>query len=87
MMPKVIMYFTLKFPQVNVEFEGFQASDGDFHGIKRLLQQNFRGLEVDLSGITDIIISQNYVGSVIKVSGKKSSLRFLTASIDTRDSH
>ncbi|XP_071533485.1 protein BCCIP homolog [Panulirus ornatus] len=51
---------------VNVDFEGFPASDGDFHGIKRLLQQNFRGLEVDVSGISDTIISQNYVGSVIK---------------------
>ncbi|KAG7159327.1 protein BCCIP homolog [Homarus americanus] len=55
---------------VQVDFEGFQASDGDFHGIKRLLQQNFRGLEVDISGIADTVISQNYVGSVIKqVSG------------------
>lgn len=51
---------------VNVEFEGFQASDNDFHGIKRLLEQNFRGLKVDISGIADTIISQNYVGSVIK---------------------
>lgn len=54
---------------VNVDFEGFQANDGDFHGIKRLLQQNFRGLNVDISGIADTIISQNYVGSVIKQVG------------------
>ena len=53
--------------QVNVDFEGFDASDSDFHGIKRLLRQSFRGLEVDISGIADTIISQNYVGSVIKV--------------------
>lgn len=51
---------------VNVDFEGFPANDADFHGIKRLLQQCFRGLEVDTSGLTDTIISQNYVGSVIK---------------------
>lgn len=54
---------------INVDFEGFTASDNDFHGIKRLLQQSFRGLDVDVSGIADIIISQNYVGSVIKQVG------------------
>ncbi|KAK7063130.1 hypothetical protein SK128_019327 [Halocaridina rubra] len=54
---------------VNIDFEGFTASDNDFHGIKRLLQQSFRGLEVDVSGIADTIISQNYVGSVIKQVG------------------
>ncbi|XP_042859080.1 protein BCCIP homolog [Penaeus japonicus] len=54
---------------INVEFEGFPANDADFHGIKRLLQQNLRGLEVDVSGIADTIISQNYVGSVIKQVG------------------
>lgn len=53
--------------QVNVDFEGFPATDADFHGIKRLLLQCFRGLEVNASGLTDTIISQNYVGSVIKV--------------------
>jgi len=54
---------------LNVDFEGFTASDNDFHGIKRLLQQSFRDLEVDVSGIADTIISQNYVGSVIKQVG------------------
>ncbi|KAK3889327.1 hypothetical protein Pcinc_006677 [Petrolisthes cinctipes] len=54
---------------INVDFEGFPASDSDFHGIKRLLQQSFRGLEVNFSGIADTIIGQNYVGSVIKQVG------------------
>ncbi|XP_063586402.1 protein BCCIP homolog [Penaeus indicus] len=54
---------------INVDFEGFPASDSDFHGIKRLLQQNLRGLDVDISGIADTVISQNYVGSVIKQVG------------------
>ncbi|KAG0724655.1 Protein BCCIP [Chionoecetes opilio] len=52
--------------RINVDFEGFTATDADFHGMKRLLQQCFRGLPVDVSGLTDTIISQNYVGSVIK---------------------
>merc|ERR1712180_558116 len=51
---------------LNVEFMGYPAEDSDFHGIKRMLQQTLRGLEVDVSGLSDIIISQNYVGSVIK---------------------
>nr|XP_027233964.1 protein BCCIP homolog [Penaeus vannamei] len=54
---------------INVDFEGFPANDSDFHGIKRLLQQNLRGLDVDISGIADTVISQNYVGSVIKQVG------------------
>merc|ERR1739838_656407 len=51
---------------INVEFMGYPAEDSDFHGIKRMIQQTFRGLEVDTSGLADTIISQNYVGSVIK---------------------
>lgn len=51
---------------INVEFMGYPAEDSDFHGIKRMIQQTFRGLEVDISGVADTIISQNYVGSVIK---------------------
>merc|ERR1711915_1171459 len=54
---------------LNVDFEGFTASDNDFHGIKRLLQQSFRDLEVDVAGFADTFISQNYVGSVIKQVG------------------
>ncbi|XP_076044993.1 protein BCCIP homolog [Oratosquilla oratoria] len=52
--------------KIDVDFEGFRAEDNDFHGIKQLIQMTFRGLDVDLSGIADTIISQNYVGSVIK---------------------
>ncbi|KAL7646503.1 UNVERIFIED_CONTAM: hypothetical protein RMT77_001753 [Armadillidium vulgare] len=51
---------------INVDFDAFKAEDGDYHGIKRLLTQSFRGLEVNVSPIVDLIISQNYVGSVVK---------------------
>lgn len=51
---------------IDVNFEGFTAEDDDFHGIKRLLSQTFRGLDVNLTDMSDIIVQQNYVGSVIK---------------------
>ncbi|KAI0212863.1 BRCA2 and CDKN1A-interacting protein, partial [Lamellibrachia satsuma] len=51
---------------VQVEFEARNPEDHDFHGIRKLLQQLFLKAHVDLSELTDLIISQNYVGSVIK---------------------
>ena len=54
--------------EIQVDFEGRNPQDPDFHGIKTLLQQLFLKAHVDLSGLTDLIISQNYVGSVVKQS-------------------
>ncbi|KAA0192989.1 hypothetical protein HAZT_HAZT012260 [Hyalella azteca] len=51
---------------VNVNFEGFTPQEDDFHGIQRLLAQTFRGLDVNLSDVTNMIIQQNYVGCVLK---------------------
>ncbi|XP_076461199.1 protein BCCIP homolog [Babylonia areolata] len=52
--------------EVQVEFEARPPEDSDFHGIKTLLQQLFLKANINLSDFTDIIISQNYVGGVIK---------------------
>jgi len=52
--------------EMNVNFDAQTASDADFHGIKRLLQQLFLKANVNLSAITDLILGQNHVGSVIK---------------------
>lgn len=52
--------------QIQVEFEGRIPVDSDFHGIKQLLQQVFLKAHINLSDLTDLIIKQNYVGSVIK---------------------
>merc|ERR1712168_35757 len=51
---------------MNVNFDAQTATDTDFHGIKRLLQQLFLKANIDLSAVTDVILGQNHVGSVIK---------------------
>lgn len=51
-----------------MDFEGRNPQDSDYHGIKILLQQLFLKAHIDLGGLTDLIISQNYVGSVVKQS-------------------
>ncbi|XP_026170986.1 protein BCCIP homolog [Mastacembelus armatus] len=52
--------------EVIVDFEAHSISDNDFNGIKKLLQQLFLKAHVNTSEMTDIIIQQNHVGSVIK---------------------
>uniref|UniRef100_A0A3Q0QTS6 Protein BCCIP homolog n=1 Tax=Amphilophus citrinellus TaxID=61819 RepID=A0A3Q0QTS6_AMPCI len=52
--------------EVVVDFEAHTISDNDFNGIKKLLQQLFLKAHVNTSEMTDIIIQQNHVGSVIK---------------------
>ena len=54
--------------EIQVDFEGRNPQDPDFHGIKTLLQQLFLKAHIDLSNLTDLIIGQNYVGSVVKQS-------------------
>ncbi|XP_072934598.1 protein BCCIP homolog [Epargyreus clarus] len=52
--------------EIQADFEGRNPEDCDFHGIKQLLRQLFLKSNVDLGALTQIIISQNYVGSVVK---------------------
>jgi len=52
--------------EMNVNFDAQTATDTDFHGIKRLLQQLFLKANINLSAVTDVILGQNHVGSVIK---------------------
>lgn len=54
--------------EVQVDFEARNPEDSDFHGIKKLLQQLFLKANINLSEMTDTLISQNYVGSVIRQS-------------------
>ncbi|XP_043912119.1 BRCA2 and CDKN1A-interacting protein isoform X1 [Protopterus annectens] len=51
--------------EVNVEFEAHSISDMHHDGIKKLLQQLFLKAKVDTGELTDIIIQQNHIGSVI----------------------
>ncbi|KAM9773925.1 protein BCCIP homolog [Syngnathus typhle] len=54
------------YEEVTVDFEAHAVSHNDFNGIKKLLQQLFLKAHVNTSEMTDIIIQQNHVGSVIK---------------------
>jgi len=67
---------------VNVEFEWFNFKpDIDFHGVKSLLRQLFDvdSQLFDLSGLTDLILSQPTVGSTVKVDGEDTdAYAFLT---------
>lgn len=52
--------------ELQADFEGRNPEDCDFHGIKQLLRQLFLKSDVDLGGLAQIVISQNYIGSVVK---------------------
>uniref|UniRef100_A0A8D0DIB4 Protein BCCIP homolog n=1 Tax=Salvator merianae TaxID=96440 RepID=A0A8D0DIB4_SALMN len=52
--------------EVNVEFEAHSISDNDRDGIKKLLQQLFLKAPINTGDLTDILIQQNHIGSVIK---------------------
>lgn len=54
--------------KIQVDFEGRNPVDADFHGIKQLLQQLFLKAHINLSELSNLIIGQNYVGSVVKQS-------------------
>ncbi|KAH8894088.1 hypothetical protein GQ53DRAFT_821197 [Thozetella sp. PMI_491] len=67
---------------VNVDFELFNYdADIDFHGIKTLLRQLFDvdAQLFDLSGLSDLIVQQNTIGSTCKVDDKANdAYAFLT---------
>ncbi|KAL2754388.1 hypothetical protein ACRALDRAFT_2066105, partial [Sodiomyces alcalophilus JCM 7366] len=68
---------------VNVDFEWFNFdADIDFHGVKSLLRQllDVDATQFDISALADLILSQNTIGSTVKVDGKETdAYAFLTA--------
>lgn len=54
--------------EIQATFEGRNPEGQDFHGIKQLLLQLFLKAHVDLSQMTDLLIAQNGIGSVLKQS-------------------
>ncbi|XP_028415075.1 protein BCCIP homolog [Dendronephthya gigantea] len=52
--------------EIQVEFEARTPEASDFAGIKRLLQQLLPKTSINLSEITDLILNQSKVGSVLK---------------------
>lgn len=59
---------------INVDFEFFDPSDIDYHGLKSLLTQTFQNdaCLFNLGEISDLIIEKNKIGSTIKCDGPKS---------------
>lgn len=55
---------------LDVEFEYFDVEEIDFHGIKLLLKQLFDADKdlFDISALSDLIISQPFLGSTVKVA-------------------
>uniref|UniRef100_A0A452EWB9 BRCA2 and CDKN1A-interacting protein n=1 Tax=Capra hircus TaxID=9925 RepID=A0A452EWB9_CAPHI len=58
--------WTVAYQEVNVEFEAYSISDNNYDGIKKLLQQLFLKAPVNTAELTDLLIQQNHIGSVIK---------------------
>ena len=54
--------------EVQVEFAGQSPAPEDFHGIKALMHQLFLKAHINLSGLTELIIQQNFIGSILQVS-------------------
>jgi len=54
--------------EVQATFEGRNPEGQDFHGIKQLLMQLFLKAQIELSQISDMLIEQAGVGSVLKQS-------------------
>lgn len=54
------------FQEIQVDFEGRNPIDSDFDGIKQLLSQLFLKSHINLTELSNMIIGQNYIGSVLK---------------------
>ncbi|XP_023601032.1 BRCA2 and CDKN1A-interacting protein isoform X4 [Myotis lucifugus] len=72
LLPKEKPYTALAFrdfifkKEVNVDFEAYSISYNDYDGIKKLLQQLFLKAPVNTAELTNLLIQQNHIGSVIK---------------------
>lgn len=54
--------------EIQTDFEGRNPDSQDFHGIKQLLHQLFLKAHINLSEMSDLLIAQAGVGSVLKQS-------------------
>uniref|UniRef100_A0A4W5LHL6 BRCA2 and CDKN1A interacting protein n=1 Tax=Hucho hucho TaxID=62062 RepID=A0A4W5LHL6_9TELE len=54
------------FQEVIVDFEAHTITHNDYNGVKKLLQQLFLKAHVNTSELTDLLIQQNHIGSVIR---------------------
>uniref|UniRef100_A0A8C7RF00 Protein BCCIP homolog n=1 Tax=Oncorhynchus mykiss TaxID=8022 RepID=A0A8C7RF00_ONCMY len=52
--------------EVIVDFEAHTITHNDYNGVKKLMQQLFLKARVNTSELTDLLIQQNHIGSVIR---------------------
>lgn len=52
---------------VQADFAFFDPKPDDFHGVKVLLQNYLDDKQWDASGLTDLILAQTTVGTVVKI--------------------
>lgn len=66
---------------IDVDFEFLSMAEVDFHGIKTLLKQMMSTdiEKVDISGLADFLISQPFIGSVVKCDGLLDPYAIMTA--------
>ncbi|KAJ1666758.1 Mss4p nuclear export [Coemansia sp. RSA 1813] len=69
---------------VDVDFEFFEPTEIDFHGMKSLLKSSFGddAQDFDISGLADIILEQGEIGSTVKVDGEDSDPYALLTVVD-----
>lgn len=53
---------------IEVDFEGVEAQDCDLPSMSRLLTQLLRESGVSPDELAKVLVSQNYVGNVLKVT-------------------
>lgn len=56
---------------IDIDFDAVTPVEGDFHGIKALLLRLILNMRIDVSQMTDTLINQKDVGSVVKVNNDK----------------
>lgn len=61
--------------EIQVDFEGQSPGAEDFSGIKSLLNQLFLKAHINFSQLADLIIAQNFVGSVLKVLSRLTKIK------------
>ncbi|KAK6345996.1 Mss4p nuclear export [Orbilia blumenaviensis] len=71
---------------IPIDFEFFDPQPQDFHGIKTLLRQLFDADSplLDLSSLTDTIISQSLLGTTVKVDGRDGDPFFFLTVLNLR---
>ena len=63
---------------LDVDFEFFDPTPDDFHAIKQMVTQTFDKDAVNLSELTNLLLSQKTLGTCVKVEGTADAYSFLS---------